>query len=327
MILENKEFLMIRWPGENKVSKYIFGAEESDTKIHVCPFEGEGKKYHVNSLETLDSETLGDLKCEPSRSQVIEQPKSNTRETYLNLVNTIKQGIYEGDLLKAVASRIEVQDISLHVIETFSKILNKYSGYSYLLHTKDYGTWLGASPELLLKWENQSLTSVSLAGTRKVGDDSPWTSKEDAEQEVVTRFVINNMREGGASNIIASERSIKNAGNLAHLYTRISGEVLDKTTALRILKKLHPTPALGGAPPDVAIRVLSENEGYKRQLYGGYIGLEMPEYLHCFVNIRCMKASSDKVVLFAGAGINKDSVPEEEWKETQEKLNVMRSIL
>jgi isochorismate synthase len=326
MTLEGKDFLLIRWPGNDYVSCYFFGPEESRTKIHVVPFTGTRKVYQVRSEHKLALEEVAALELESS-ARLSDSFQTGSKEVFLKLIATIQENIKNKNLLKAVASRLEVVEVSVNIVQTFINTLQAYEGYTYLLHTTEFGTWLGASPELLLKWEHDKLTSVSLAGTREIGDDSPWTSKEDMEQEVVTRYVLKHMENGGAQNVQLSERSIKNAGSLAHLYTKIQGEVSEKNVALNILQKLHPTPALGGAPPKEAISILLENEGYDRQLYGGFIGLEKEASLHCFVNIRCMKILQDEVVLYAGAGINIESIPEDEWEETEQKLRVMKRIL
>ncbi len=104
----------------------------------------------------------------------------------------------------------------------------------------------------------------------------------------------------------------------------------------KIINSLHPTPAVCGFPKTVAQKFLLENENFDREYYAGYLGELNSKFrnfeTHLFVNLRCMKIEKnscgqfEKVHFFAGGGITKDSIAENEWAETVQKMQTMKTL-
>ena len=109
-----------------------------------------------------------------------------------------------------------------------------------------------------------------------------------------------------------------------------------------LINKLHPTPAVCGLPKEEAKDFILKNEGYHREFYTGFLGeLNMPaeegikdnKSTSLFVNLRCMKiqphskGGNNSAIVYIGGGITKDSDPENEWKETVAKSEVMKKVL
>jgi isochorismate synthase len=98
------------------------------------------------------------------------------------------------------------------------------------------------------------------------------------------------------------------------------------TTAL--LKKLHPTPAVGGIPVEEGMRFLAKHENLDRAYYTGFLGPVMGEdQMDLFVNLRCAQMIPKALVLYVGAGITQDSDPEKEWVETHNKSKTLLAAL
>ena len=118
------------------------------------------------------------------------------------------------------------------------------------------------------------------------------------------------------------------AGEMAHLKSLFSF-ALDRTDLLGdLLERLHPTPAVCGLPKEEAYRFILREEGYDRSYYSGFVGwLDPAGKTDLYVNLRCMNIQSHALTLFAGGGILPDSVPEEEWQETKDKMETMRRLL
>lgn len=239
--------------------------------------------------------------------------------------------------------------------------------FVYLMHHPKVGTWLGATPEKLLEVERNRFKTMALAGTQKYNDtiDVKWGEKELEEQQIVTDTILNNLKDN-VFNINTTGPFTIRAGGLLHLKTDIAGEIISpkenpgrdaryrvSTTNLLNLKNLiaalHPTPAVCGLPKIEAREFILKNENYDREFYTGFLGeINMPQEVRrssnrrnqenqayssivpktsLFVNLRCMKLTEDSVEIFVGGGITKESIPEAEWEETQNKAGTMKAVL
>ena len=96
----------------------------------------------------------------------------------------------------------------------------------------------------------------------------------------------------------------------------------------KFIKELHPSPSVAGLPKTEAIEFIQKLEHHKREYYTGFLGpVNLDSQTNLFVNLRCMKLSDTSLILYAGAGITKDSDAELEWDETTQKLQAMLSVL
>jgi isochorismate synthase len=249
------------------------------------------------------------------------------RQKHIKLVDTAKRAINDKKASKIVVSRrkevpLKNFDLDINLVpDTFRYIW---------FHPKT-GLWCGASPELLLKTDGMSFTTMALAGTKKINHKRPpdWTAKEIKEQEYVLDDIIRVLQKRTAV-VRTSKTYTHQSGSIAHLRTDITGVLKNRKATLEIIsKKLHPTPAVCGIPMKVAREFILSKEGYDREFYTGYVGAvhknETGSLL--FVNLRCMKISDSKAYLYAGGGITADSDAEEEWKETKNKLQTMLQVL
>lgn len=95
-----------------------------------------------------------------------------------------------------------------------------------------------------------------------------------------------------------------------------------------MLELLHPTSAVCGMPKENALDFLKENEGFDRSYFSGFIGpVNLNGETSLFVNLRCAKLENDEALLYAGAGITEDSVPEKEWEETELKCDIIGKFI
>jgi isochorismate synthase len=94
------------------------------------------------------------------------------------------------------------------------------------------------------------------------------------------------------------------------------------------LKVLHPTPAVCGLPKEKAYRFIKENEGYDRNYYSGFVGMLNPlGKTDLYVNLRCLNYKVNELSLYAGSGLLSASELEDEWQETEKKLQTMKRLL
>ncbi|RWW92228.1 isochorismate synthase [Flavobacterium cerinum] len=260
----------------------------------------------------------------------------NEKTDFENLVTNCVAAIRQGDFDKLVASRTETAQLSNTDVTTiFQKLLYAYPmAYKYCFYHPESGLWMGATPEQLLKVENNTLHTVALAGTQvyKEGEHAVWENKEKEEQLFVTDYIVASLKEY-ADDIHTTAPYTFRAGNIVHIKTDISAELISTGILKDVLQKLHPTPAVCGLPKQEAKTFLIKNEGYNREYYSGFIGELNRDFAtgqaktDLFVNLRCMKVQGDKAQLYIGCGITKDSDPEKEFLETVNKSMTMRRVL
>jgi isochorismate synthase len=121
------------------------------------------------------------------------------------------------------------------------------------------------------------------------------------------------------------------AGNLMHLKSEFTVDMKETNfpqLGTIMLRLLHPTSAVCGMPLEPALEFLNRHEGYNRSFYSGFLGpVNIDEQIHIFVNLRCMQLRQADAVLYAGAGVTSDSIPEKEWEETEMKMNTLMRVL
>jgi isochorismate synthase len=307
-------------------------------------------------LETVYTETE-ELAISPgvdySNSSAVAE-----KERHIDLVQKGLEAINNGEFQKVVLSRKEILETGEQdAIKLFQRLLKKYpNAYVYLFHHPMVGTWLGATPEVLLEVERNRFKTMALAGTQQFKGtmEVEWGSKEKEEQQIVTDAVLESI-EDSCSNRKLNGPYTSRAGNILHLRTDIIGELSnpeeDKQVAGldKLITAIHPTPAVCGLPKDAAKRFILENENYDREFYTGFLGeINMKQEIKrsgnrrntenqaygtqvtrtsLFVNLRCMKLTNDTTELFVGGGITADSDPLAEWEETLNKAGTMKAVI
>lgn len=259
------------------------------------------------------------------------------KQDYLRLVRKAKEEIASGRCRKIVVSRKARVEMEVSPLPTFLTMLGCYpEAFCYWWHHPDTGSWMGASPELLLRVDGETFETMSLAGTMAyTGTQNPdWGEKERVEQELVTQYILETLGDKTASLVATTPRSVR-AGGLLHLQSKING-LMGKTGLEDLLAALHPTPAICGLPRAAALEFIKRNEGYGRRFYGGYLGeLNLAETTESaggrqarfYVNLRCMALAKNHSELFVGGGVTSASDALAEWQETQDKTRTMGVIL
>lgn len=251
-------------------------------------------------------------------------------------IETIEKGVFE----KVVPSRKKEIDLPVHfdLLESFQKLCDAYpNAMISLTIIPSVGTWLGASPELLVSVEDKStFKTIALAGTKAYEEGInlkhvAWTQKEIEEQALVSRYIINNFKKIRLREFDEHGPKTTIAGNLMHLKTEFTVDM--KATNFPqlgsvMLQLLHPTSAVCGMPLESSLAFIQKQEGYDREYYAGYLGpVNIDNNISIFVNLRCMQLLEQKAVIYAGAGVTADSVPQSEWVETEMKMNTLLNVI
>lgn len=280
----------------------------------------------IESISTDSKTTISDYHLLNGKIAI------DTPENYIKNVSKGVEQINNGTLKKVVIARNTLWEAQQGFcpLTFFNMLCKKYpEAMVTLVSIKDIGTWIGATPEVLLSVNNEKLTTVALAGTQIKGNAN-WTEKESEEQLWVVRYIESILKEHSVDTIDVAERELIRNGDLEHLYTQIAFSktgISNGSLAGELLYRLHPTPAVGGLGKAEAIDFIKANESFNRSYYSGFLGEVTNNNTQLFVNLRCMQITTSGLIGYAGAGITKDSIPEKELQETENKLNNLKSLL
>ena len=258
--------------------------------------------------------------------------KSISKESYIQKLELLIKDLRENShLQKVVLSRPVVFPLSrkLDYGKLYKDLCETYhNAYVYAFHHPSSGFWMGATPERLIHYANDTLEMVSLAGTKFGPNQGIWRRKEKEEQSIVTNYILGVLKKLGVPEIKVNGPFTQTAGALSHLKTQLIAKLKQPFPLKRALSDLHPTPAVCGFPKNPAMEWIKNNEGYDRSYYTGFLGAMQGEnQMDLYVNLRCMQIFEDAVVLYVGGGITALSNAEEEWQETEAKAKVLKKVL
>jgi menaquinone-specific isochorismate synthase len=258
---------------------------------------------------------------------------------YLEAVRLTAEAVRENKLAKAVIARdifvsssqsFDIRAILLRLKASFG------SSYRYL-----FEGFIGASPELLISVLGNQVKSHPLAGTvprtgnietdTKFAQELIASAKNQLEHRIVIDMVRDTLLPWCSFLDWQADPSIVSVANVQHLGTEISGQLSEpRPSVLDLAYALSPTPALGGAPREIALDHIAQVEGMNRGRYGGAVGFFNAKGDGKFaVSIRCAEFDDSQTTarLFAGGGIVADSEPQNELAETQAKFQAMLAAL
>ena len=248
-------------------------------------------------------------------------PDSTTKESHAVEIDAIIASLNE-KRGKTVAARALCIDFEIDVNATLTSLSEAYpDAFVFAFSTEATGTWIGASPELLLKIEGTHLSTMSLAGTRPSDQTGEWDEKNIDEQKMVTEFICN-MLEKKCIDVKTGNSYTKNAGSICHICTPISAKLhsRDECSIEDILIHLSPTPAVCGSDRDASLKLIKEYESFDREMYGGFCGPNDINGIKSFnVILRAAKCTPAQTCVYAGGGITLLSDHEQEWNETESK--------
>ena len=209
--------------------------------------------------------------------------------------------------------------------------------YRFAFTPEGGGTFFGATPERLVSVRDDRVETEALAGSIGRGettDEDEWlasqlreSAKNTHEHDLVVE-AIHDQLAAHVTGIRTHPRTVCKLANVQHLETPIRGRLADDAHVLSLVEALHPTPAVGGLPPDDALDTIRETEAFDRGWYAAPVGWFDANGDGDFaVAIRSAIAADRTVTLFAGAGIVAGSDPDEEWDELQLKYRPILDAL
>lgn len=331
--------------------------------VRLAPTEGQAETWlTINAV--LDSSEESDLtevrqQLTTALHERIEQlkqssftPRSGQSElqrrsypmnfaSWEQMLQRALEAFSSGRLNKVVLSRVcELrfrQNVNTDSALTF---LNEHypDCFRFLFEPIATHVFLGASPELLIDLRGQQISTMGLAGSERrgataaederLGQELLNSAKNQHEHRLVVDAIRSRLTPLCRELCVPSEAQLLKLSNIQHLYTPIQGILAQPQTIFDLVRLLHPTPALGGAPKEQALTFISRNEPVPRGWYGAPIGIVNRHLEGTFsVAIRSAVTDHERVWLHAGAGIVAASDPQKEWEETALKFRPILNAL
>jgi anthranilate synthase component 1 len=254
------------------------------------------------------------------------------KEEYCEMVEKAKQYIKEGDIFQVVLSNRLEANASGSLFDTY-RVLRTINPSPYMFYfSSDNQEIAGASPETLVKLENDDLYTYPLAGTRMRG-------KNDEEDNEIIKGLLKDEKELAEHNMLVDlgrndigkiskfgsvkvekYKDVLKFSHVMHIGSTVTGKILEDKGALDAVDALLPAGTLSGAPKIRACEIIHELEGKRRGIYGGAIGyIDFTGNLDTCIAIRIAYKKNNKVFACSGAGIVYDSVAENEYQECLNK--------
>jgi anthranilate synthase component 1 len=250
------------------------------------------------------------------------------KKEYCEMVEKGKHHIHEGDIFQIVLSNRLEAEFEGSLLNTYRvlRTLNP-SPYMFYFSSSDLEV-AGASPETLLKLQDDILHTFPLAGSRPRGktqeDDEALEKelladeKELAEHNMLVDLGRNDVGKVSKFGTVEVENfhSILRFSHIMHIGSTVRGEIRDNVDAFDAVNSILPAGTLSGAPKLKACQLINDIENNKRGIYGGAIGyIDLAGNLDTCIAIRLAYKKNGKVFVRSGAGIVADSVPEREYQE------------
>jgi len=252
---------------------------------------------------------------------------TTSKNAYLTYIDAIKNAIAQQQIQKAVAARIiAVATDTSHWQSYFEALISSFPDtFVYGIYHPQSGLWIGASPELVGYLSEGVFKTISLAGT--IWEQTQFESKEQGEQEIVTDYLHKLLIENGLS-VDLKRLESKSYGQISHLINEIEVSNFEPSLFENIVSKIHPSPALSGFPKDESIQFIQKNEPIDRAFYSGLVSWKISATQKlAFATIRCFQVFENQLIFYVGGGITKDSNPETEFEETQQKFQTVFEAL
>ena len=257
-----------------------------------------------------------------------------------SIVGWVLRAVQHSPLDKVVLARETTVDFSAppEPVTILQQLRSNALGCFHFLFEPIPGTaFLGASPERLFRREGRSVESEAVAGTRPRGgsdledermiDELFGSAKEQREHEFVRISLQEEIARLAAYVTMDVQPSIMRLASEIHLVSRLRAILRQEYTSLDVLEALHPSPAVGGYPSDLALEVIREREPFDRGWYAGpvgWIGVNEAEFA---AGIRSGLVSGSIMRLYSGAGIVRGSTPSDEWDEIGHKISGLAQVL
>ncbi len=314
----------------------------TDEATHLTVTRVDGDTAALgDELETIADEIAELPAMRPVGDQpgVVASRRTTTEAEWAAGIEAAVDRIEAGELRKvvlAVALAVTLEN-EVAISDALERLRRSYPDcFRFLIQPSDEAGFFGVPPERLVRLDGGHARTEALAGTVARGD----TPEEDAaladslleseklqhEQALVAEAIEERLAPLGE--VTVAEQGVRKLANVQHLHTPIEADLDGDAHVLDLVDAIHPTPAVGGLPPETAERVIRETETFERGWYAAPVGwFDADGDGEFAVGIRSAVAGGRRATLFAGNGIVADSDPADEWEEVGLKFEPILAAL
>ncbi|MDA8225354.1 MAG: anthranilate synthase component I [Betaproteobacteria bacterium] len=305
--------------------------------VYVDPNDPHAHAHGTRRLDELAQQLRQPLQT-PDTAPVpgATVASSMDENAYKAAVLRAQQYIHAGDIMQVVLSQRMSRDFHASPL-TLYRALRSLNPSPYMFYY-DMGDFhiVGASPEILVRLEDGTITLRPIAGTRPRGHDDEHDlelaeelladPKECAEHLQLLDLGRNDTgRVSQTGSVRVTERmQIERYSHVMHIVSNVEGRLRPGLGAMDVLRATFPAGTISGAPKIRAMEIIDELETVKRGIYAGAVGyLGFDGNMDLAIAIRTALVKDGRLHVQAGAGIVADSVPESEWTETRNKARAV----
>ncbi len=263
-----------------------------------------------------------------------------SRLEFETIVSKAKEYIYAGDVIQTVLSQRLARRTNANPFAIYRALRSiNPSPYMYYLHLGDFYI-AGASPELLVRVEDSTVSTRPIAGTRRRGKDANEDltleeelkndEKERAEHIMLVDLGRNDIgRVSEPSTVEVTQlMDVERYSHVMHLVSHVQGRLRAGLSQFDALRSCFPAGTVSGAPKIRAMEIIAELEREQRGPYAGAVGyFDFSGNLDTAIAIRTIVIKNNIAYIQAGAGIVADSVPEREYQESLNKAQALLSAI
>ena len=335
-------------PGALVVPELLYGRSADGTEWATLVTDGPGPTSSAGLRALLLDRSSSPPQNKAVRTATPSVTPLTSERSFMDGVARSVRDIGNGDLDKVVLARqIELAfDVAIDVRALLSRWRTVEPTATIFSIPIDGGQFVGASPELLVARDGDTVRCQPLAGTSSrpgrastgpnsapgVTDDLRQSPKNVSEHRLVVEAIADALGPLCAALDVPASPEVIHFHNVSHLGTSISGTLSGGSsgpaTVLELVATLHPTPAVGGVPRERALRMIGELESTARDHYAGPVGwMDAHGDGRWVIGIRAATIAGRRVRLAAGVGIVAGSDPRSELRETNWKFTAVFDAL
>lgn len=323
------------------VSEEIAVVDNLSGKLYFIVYADPNESNaYADAIARLDA-LVAKLRTTVEIPESLPMPKSQAvsefgEENFKAAVKKAQSYILEGDIMQVVLSQRMSQDFDAPPLSLYRALrsLNP-SPYMFYYDMGDHHV-VGASPEILVRLDEGTVTSRPIAGTRPRGKTreldlalaeellaDPKERAEHVQLMDLGRNDVGRVAQTGTVKV-TDNMMIERYSHVMHIVSNVEGLLKTGLDAIDVLKATFPAGTVSGAPKVRAMEIIDELEPTKRGIYAGAVGyLGFDGDMDVAIAIRTAVIKNKKLYVQAGAGIVADSVPQSEWEETQNKAKAV----
>lgn len=320
---------LIVYDNTDQSIQIIFNVDPSKTSYEEALDAIEEISSLLNSEDIIFDDTFKTPSGEMAFNSNFE------KDDYIKAVGLVKNYIEEGDVMQVVLAQDFSQDFQNDPFDLYRALrqLNP-SPYMYYLDL-DECQIVGASPEILIRLEEDRVTLRPIAGTRRRGSNTEEDLANEKDlltdpKEIAEHLMLIDLGRNDVGRVsemgtvqVTDKMIVEKYSHVMHIVSNVTGTLSKDLDAIDALKASLPAGTLSGAPKIRAMQIINELEPSSRGIYGGAIGyISWNGNIDTAIAIRTAVIKDKVIHVGAGAGIVADSIPENEWLECKQKAKV-----